>query len=186
MDFENFFGKESHDPEQFGAHSKSNLRPRTAPRFPRQSSMKFIYPKSTFHERERSGRNNNICYREYETVTTLENVEQERSSSPHHFDEFLGHVKLLSAEIHSFRLQFEAIKPQKSAAIVRRLIDGDEEKMIQQSSRVLSHPKTTEKHIEHRRIVFDSLIRIRLIYHSDNHRLVRHRRLRKRHIQIVS
>lgn len=125
-------------------------------------------------------------YRENETVTALENIEKEQSSSPHHFDEFLRHVKLLSAEIDAFRLQFEAIQPLKSAAIVRRLIDGDEKKMIEQSSSILSHPKATEKHIEHCSIVFHALIGIRLVYHCDYDRLVRHRRLLQREIKFVS
>lgn len=60
------------------------------------------------------------------------------SSLPHHLDELLGHVNLFSPIIHTARYQFVAVQASKQAAVVGRLIHGDEQEVVKQWSGVLS------------------------------------------------
>lgn len=66
-------------------------------------------------------------YREDEAITTLENIKEEQSSSPHHVDEILRHVEFLPPEIYAVRFQPVAMEPTELAPIIGRLINGDDQ-----------------------------------------------------------
>lgn len=89
------------------------------------------------------------AYREDEVIAALEHIQEEDRSSPHHLDKIVRHVNLLSGEIHAVRFQSVTTQPSKHAPVVRRLIDGDQQQMIEQRSRVFSQPKALQEKIEH-------------------------------------